>query len=396
MKSIARMAAVCLLAVATLASGGAAALAKDGCPSLAPVGVTLLSALAEQVPDRNLLVSPYGVAAAMAMVWHGADAAGKADIEQALGFTPSGAPGMASGAPGALGPCLPVAEAGSRPAVAVANAAWLAPTLHPGAAWRNRLETEAGAEVQPLHGDAGDVARINAWVAAATNNRIASVLSTLPGDAALALVNAVHFKGGWANPFAADASRTAEFHHAGGGAEPVTMMSLSGTELPYLEDDTAQAVALPFVGQDWHLVVIVPKGDAVTPAGTWLPRVKPGWLTGAGFAPATGSVTLPRLDLALQAQLLPLLRRRGLELDGHLGDIATPAPRLTEVVHGATLRIDEQGAEAAAATAVIAARSLNTRPPFTLVADRPFVVSLANSKTGLLLFLGAIERPGAK
>jgi serpin B len=71
--------------------------------------------------------------------------------------------------------------------------------------------------------------------------------------------------------------------------------------------------------------------------------------------------------------------------------------RIGAVAHKAYIDVDEQGTEAAAATAVVmvAAAALRPLPPVTMVVDRPFLFAIVHTATGLPLFLGQLSRPGS-
>ena len=72
--------------------------------------------------------------------------------------------------------------------------------------------------------------------------------------------------------------------------------------------------------------------------------------------------------------------------------------RLDQVVHRTALAWDEEGAEAAAATAVLGVRSAAPleEPPFTMTIDRPFLFALRHAPTGTLVLLGLVTDPGVR
>jgi serpin B len=67
---------------------------------------------------------------------------------------------------------------------------------------------------------------------------------------------------------------------------------------------------------------------------------------------------------------------------------------ISDVIHKATITVDEMGTEAAAATAVIMSRtSMPVDEPISLVVDRPFLFAIQHDPSGTLLFLGRVLEP---
>jgi serine protease inhibitor len=67
---------------------------------------------------------------------------------------------------------------------------------------------------------------------------------------------------------------------------------------------------------------------------------------------------------------------------------------ISEVLHKATITVDEEGTEAAAATAVIfATKSAMPEEPIALVIDRPFLFLIQHQPTGTILFMGHVLQP---
>ena len=66
---------------------------------------------------------------------------------------------------------------------------------------------------------------------------------------------------------------------------------------------------------------------------------------------------------------------------------------LTDVLHKAFVRVDEEGTDAAAATAVVAGTTSIPQIDVRLAVDRPFVLAVRDRTTGVLLFLGRVVDP---
>ncbi len=248
---------------------------------------------------------------------------------------------------------------------------------------------------------------INDWVARQTEDRIRDLLppGTVDAETRLVLTNAVYFLADWAHAFDPSLTREEPFHLAGGGQRPVPLMSREG-RIPYAEVELAgtllQIAELTYAGGDFGMVVLLP----ATPDG--LPAVErrldaatlDGWL--AGLAPRPVVCRLPRLTLTDQFFLRDTLAAMGLrtvftaraDLSGITGrrDLF-----VSDVVHKAFLKVDEQGTEAAAATGIVMKMTSAPPPvkPVEFRADRPFLLLIRHKPTGAILFLGRVVDPGA-
>jgi serpin B len=88
--------------------------------------------------------------------------------------------------------------------------------------------------------------------------------------------------------------------------------------------------------------------------------------------------------------------RRAFEAGADFSGISDEPLSISAVVHKAWIDVGEKGTEAAAATAMVM-RSLamvrKPKPDVRLVVDRPFLFAIADTRTGLPLFLGQLTRP---
>jgi serpin B len=66
---------------------------------------------------------------------------------------------------------------------------------------------------------------------------------------------------------------------------------------------------------------------------------------------------------------------------------------ISEVVHKAFISVDEEGTEAAAATAVIMPVLAAPSPAVEVTIDRPFIYMIRDLQTGTILFVGRILNP---
>jgi serpin B len=121
------------------------------------------------------------------------------------------------------------------------------------------------------------------------------------------------------------------------------------------------------------------------------------------MASKPGQVSLPRFKTDFSSSLKPSLSALGMgdafdpskaDLNGILPPGATTERVfISDALHKTYLSVDEQGTEAAAATAVIMGITSVPANPFTMVVNRPFLLAIADKPTGLVLFLGSISNP---
>jgi serpin B len=237
---------------------------------------------------------------------------------------------------------------------------------------------------------------VNDWTGDRTHGRIPEILPQGIVDAStrLVLVNALYFKAPWQTPFQKGATGQAVFHRADGRSVQVPMMhgdaegsavylqgrSFTGARLPYCGGGLAMTVALPTAGEHAALA------ELLGPHG----------LTGQG-EPAV-AVTMPRWRYRVATDLGDTLVALGMTdaFDAGRADFSRMTAEeqlaISFVVHQTFVAVDEDGTEAAAATAVGMADSAVLRR-HELVLDRPFVYVVHDTAHGTPLFVGRVSDP---
>lgn len=246
--------------------------------------------------------------------------------------------------------------------------------------------------------------RINTWVEDATAGLIEDLIpeGRLTAETRLVLVNALHLKAAWPEPLT---PQEGTFTLAGGEQVPADM--LVGSTTSWYEDALCQATSLPTHGDDLSLAVIRPTGGLDEVLDAWAesaadPEAGLGAvLAGLAAGRATTTVTLPALDLAWDDSLAAPLQALGM-VDAFTGaadfsGITDQEPlHIGDVLQKAVLVVDEEGMEAAAATAVIAETGSAPLEPHELVLDVPFLVVAVETASRAPLVLGWVGDPRAE
>lgn len=275
-------------------------------PDYAAFGLDLFRRLAEARPDENVVVSPLSAGLALGMVANGATGPTRAGMERAL------ATGMELDALNAANASLAAALRTADVELAVANSLWARQGVPFLPAFLERNRQFYQAEVATLDFDSPEAARrINDWASRSTNGRITEMVEPpLDGDLILYLMNAVYFKGRWADEFRPQATRPRTFHAPGGDVQR-PMMSRTG-RYGWMQGDGFQAVRLPYRGDRFAMYVLLP--DAGQPLAGLRGRLSAdawrGWM--ARFAPRDVMLTMPKYRLSLESRLGPTLAAMGM------------------------------------------------------------------------------------
>lgn len=356
--------------------------------------------LAATEPDGNLVLSPTSIAIAFAMAEAGADEATAAEIAEVFGFPEQ--PGVHE-AFNALTAEFESVNGGSgddEVTLALANQIWGQSGVTFGEPFLDVLASNYGAGVETT--DFADVEAsrdtINRWVADVTRDRIPELVPAgmISPQTVVMLVNAIYLKARWAAPFSADLTVDRDFHLADGSTIQVPTMVKSNFATTAHQGDGYTAVELPYVGDDLSMVVVLP--DEGTSLATFESQ-----LTGAGLGAVVAGLSDARVDLEMprwEAQsaldLAGPLSDLGLTIPGGNLSGITPGASLDAAVHAANITVDEEGTEAAAATAVGGVTALPPGDVLTVTIDRPFLFLIQHQATGTPLFYGRITVPSSK
>jgi serpin B len=380
----------------------------DGVRMVQDFGADLYRRLA--TTPGNLICSPYSVLVALAMVRNGAQGQTADEIDHVLH-----APALAQMNSGlnAL-QRLVTSRAGYRGQgddgamvrviLDVANSLW----GQRGEDWRpgflDALARDYGAGMHVVDYEKDpERARteINRWTSGRTHGRIPRLFPerSIDQSTRLVLANAVYFKAPWATPFEKESTQPGQFTRADGTQLTVPMMNALVKTAGYAKGPGWQALRLPYKGEQLAMAIVLPDKGQLTEVERALDGAATGRLLGR-FAPFAAEVTMPKWTFRTGLELTDTLA--GLGMPTAFTDAAdfgamTARERLeiSKVIHQAFVAVDEEGAEAAAATGVVVHLSSAELVSNTFVVDRPFLFFIYDVETATPLFVGRVTDPSA-
>ncbi len=248
----------------------------------------------------------------------------------------------------------------------------------------------------------GARAIINQWVEAQTREKIKDLLprGTLTPLTRLVLTNAIYFKGDWTRPFRKEATREEDFHVSADKTTRAPLMHMK-EDFRFGAVDGLKILDLPYGKGDLSAIVVLPDAIDGLPALEEKLTLKnlTGWMATLGRQKV--DVFLPRFQLTSQFSLNRALEEMGMPqaFDQGQADFSGMSTEeklfISAVVHKAFVDLNEQGTEAAAATAVVmrALAVMVPKPPAVFRADHPFLFLIVDNRTRSILFLGRVVNP---
>ncbi|XP_044150794.1 leukocyte elastase inhibitor-like [Bufo gargarizans] len=245
---------------------------------------------------------------------------------------------------------------------------------------------------------------INKWVSEQTKGKIPEVLSqgSVDGTTKLVVVNAIYFKGDWAEKFNPEHTTEAPFRLNKNEQKPVKMMyQMKKLPFNYIPELRCRILELPYVGNKLSMIILLP--DNIEDETTGLQKLEKEitleklqeWTQ--HMYPIDVRVHLPKFKLEENYKLKSTLSALGMVdiFDAARADLSgisgSPNLFLSEVIHKSFVEVNEEGTEAAAATAGIALMCLSREEEFN--ADHPFLFFIQHNDTKNILFFGKYSTP---
>lgn len=356
----------------------------------------LLKTTVEKSDKQNVFISPLSMSIALGMAWNGANNETKTEMEKVLNMS-----GMTVEEINEyyqiMQSTLPKVD--NKTKLNIANSIWYRTGFPVKAEYLDVNKEYFNAEVKELDfAKAWALDTINNWCARKTNNLIKKPLDQISPDAMMYLINAIYYKGIWANKFDKKETRVRTFTNEKNVQSDVNMMQKTDT-FAYTSDEIAQYLDLPYGNGSFSMTVILPNEGKTTNDVLKNLSVESWNKTLNNLTTKRVEVKLPRFKVQNTYEMKEILTSMGMIQaftdEADFSGISNLRLFISRVIHSTYCEVNEEGTEAAAVT--IIEFELTSMPinPIIFNANRPFLFFIREKNTGVILFaakMGSVEK----
>ena len=350
--------------------------------------------------EKNLIISPYSIFTALAMTYEGARGETVDEMANILSVKQDNESFHLY-----IKHLYEVLNSkNAKYNVSTANALWVKENLQLLGMYLSIIREYYGGDATEVdYSNPAEVAEIiNQWVENQTNGLIKDLVTedAINPLTTLILTNAIYFKGIWKTQFDPVNTTNRTFETTAETSVEAPTMNLIDSEdvFYYTETDDLQILELPYTGDDISMIILLPKNNDLSPAIDTIDIEM--------FSEWTGSMVETKVDI-----YLPKFKvETSYSLGDYLIDLGMNIPFtsdadfsgitggrdlfISKVLHKAFIDVNEEGTEAAAATAVIMELTVNGGSPrIVFDCNHPFMYLIQHKQTETILFMGSISDP---
>ncbi|XP_037061732.1 serpin B6-like isoform X1 [Peromyscus leucopus] len=325
--------------------------------------LNLLKTLGED-SSKNVFFSPMSISSSLAMVFMGAKGDTANQMIQALSLDKCSGSGGGNVHQGFQALLTEVNKTGTQYMLKTANRLFGEKTFDILASFKDSCRKFYEAEMEELDfkGDTEQSRQhINTWVAKKTEDKITELLcpGAVNSDTLLVLVNAIYFKGNWKKQFNKEDTREMSFKVTMNEEKPVQMMFQKSTvNMTYIGEISTTILLLPYAGNELNMIIMLPDDHVelrtVEKEITYEKFIE--WTRLDKMDEEEVEVFLPRFKLEENYDMKEFLCKLGMtDAFENRADFSGIASKeglfLSKVLHKSFVEVNEEGTEAAAATA---------------------------------------------
>ena len=355
----------------------------------------LKAASAKEDDGKNIFISPFSIQMALAMTAAGAAGDTQSEMYNAIGFQDFSHEDV-SEFYRTLIPALQ--DVDNSTVFEIANSFWAKKSIEIKPAYIEDIQESFRAEVRTLPADPRQAAgEINGWCSEKTHGMINKIVDEVPTSTIVSLLNAIYFKGIWADKFDKDFNTEEIFTNWDGSTVKKTFMNKTFDDARVYSDEYVEAMTLPYGNGAFAMTIIVPRSGfssdkvlAGLDAEKWS-----AYRNGGRFYRTVFSMPKFEEEYAAEKLCIEILQDMGMQKAftgaADFSAMSKTPLCIDEIRHKAKIKVDEEGTEAAAVT-YIGMRVTSVGPGgdiFYFKVNQPFLYFISEKSTGEILFCGS-------
>lgn len=337
----------------------------------------------------NFMVSPVSLSLAMGMLYNGTDGVTRNIMSEGLGYTNINTENLSEINKNII-------DNLTNEQLQIANSNWIKEGFQVKQNFIDLNKKYYYAEVKTEDfSNSSTVDKINNWASNNTNEKIKEIITEIPGNAILYLINAIYFNANWQFEFKAEDTNQELFFPKTGNSKLVDMMHMKTDELFFLKNELFSSVILPYKDDKYSMTILLPNGDNDTnsivanlSANTWQ-----NWQE--NYVKTEVNLSLPKFKFEYKNTLNDELTNLGFgNLFGtpNLSGIADSNLSVSKVLQKTFIDVNEKGTEAAAVT-VIEIEKTSLPQIAEVNCKKPFLFLITEKNTGSICFIGKVGKP---
>merc|ERR1711992_83155 len=347
----------------------------------------------ESNTTTNFVLSPHSIHSIFSQLLQGSGGRTKAELENLLGVAASDS---------LVEQYKILGEGLAGEGFKQANLLAVADSFKPKREYRTSLNNGFQSDIREFNFNSnslGSVQEINRYVEDVTSQKIKDLLADddVDGLTRMVLINAVYFKANWQFAFNADETFESSFSSPEGSVSTQYMNREAEVRMLVDKERKMQILELPYEDPNRSMLIVLP--NAGTPTDDLVQRLGDLDLgsirTDGRLAPT--SISIPKFKLKFKTYLKQQMEQLGVRdlfaRSADLSGISNEALSASEAVHQAFIEVNEEGTEAAAATAAVVGLRTAQQRTRQFFADRPFLFAVYDFAHGVTLFAGKVVNP---
>jgi serine protease inhibitor len=353
-----------------------------------------------KVEEENIFYSPYSISVALAMTYEGAKGKTADEMKSVFHY-----PEKEILRPNSAAIYNGLNKVNQAYELMTGNALWVQEDYPFLEDYKNNVEEFYGgkaAVVNFITETEKSRLTINAFIEEQTNNKIKNLIpqNKLSSLTKLVITNAIYFKGDWEWEFDKSDTIDQDFKITSEKIVKTPMMHMvpEKIEFNYVELGDLQILELPYKGEKISMLILLPKENLESIDSDLNPEKLKEWKSQMQET-KLDKIYFPKFEFDSKYFMKDTLSAMGMPTA--FNDTSADFSGMTEtgnlyidsVIHQSYVKVDEEGTEAAAATAVIMVAKSSPMPSKIFKADHPFIFIIQEKETGNILFMGRVTDP---